>query len=586
MRIRLLVLVVVAAFFAAVVGLGGADAATFTSGGWTTNASVSPTSVGRGSVAAITATVRSTTTRSALVDIEVYSSTGTKLSQRFYDNQVFAANVTRSFVMNWTVPANEPLTAHTVKIGIFAPGWSALQHWNNSAATFTVIAQPTTTTTVAGTTTTGATTTTTAAPGTTTTTAAPVSGSCGLPGPAAFCDTFSTPAGAHTLDARTGDLNPAVWGVSRTSSNVNPDQNLLSAWAPSHIDGCGSTATVQSPQDVRICNGQLFEATNDNDVQTVLAMYPKQPFDFAGRTGTVTFDLSSDSQGSHGAWPEFWITDTPQPAPQAIVSGGQMPDIRNGIGFRLADDKCNGNPALSGVDAIEVQGNFQPQPSSFTKGGCITDSHAGGALNHFVVKVSQTHMDVYGTNPGSTALVLLASANYNLSITRGLVWLEDVHYNASKDGYPVHQSVHTFAWDNLGFDGPKTYRDAATDIPDSNTAANGGLQNLGYVITATPQTFTLPGPTWSQTPTGAWVTLNWDGDDQVVPTVSVNGGPSHTVPWPFDPTAFNVRSIPIPIPPSELHNGTNTVAISYTGARGRTTVFDVDLIAVAAAPVP
>ncbi len=64
-----------------------------------------------------------------------------------------------------------------------------------------------------------------------------------------------------------------------------------------------------------------YEAINDNndggfddgDV-AVLAMYPKQPFDFANRTGTVSFDVSNDA-GPHGAWPEFWMSDLPVPAP-------------------------------------------------------------------------------------------------------------------------------------------------------------------------------------------------------------------------------------------------------------------------------
>ena len=44
-------------------------------------------------------------------------------------------------------------------------------------------------------------------------------------------------------------------------------------------------------------------------------MYPKQPFDFAGKTGTVSFDVSNDTQGTHAAWPEFWLTDIPVPTP-------------------------------------------------------------------------------------------------------------------------------------------------------------------------------------------------------------------------------------------------------------------------------
>src|SRR5258708_3818803 len=64
------------------------------------------------------------------------------------------------------------------------------------------------------------------------------------------------------------------------------------------------------------------EATNDNASNvfdaggvTALTMYPKQPFDFAGRTGIVAFDISNDNHGTHAAWPEFWMSDLPVPAP-------------------------------------------------------------------------------------------------------------------------------------------------------------------------------------------------------------------------------------------------------------------------------
>ena len=74
-------------------------------------------------------------------------------------------------------------------------------------------------------------------------------------------------------------------------------------------------------------------------------MYPKQPFDFAGRTGTVSFDVSNDTQGTHAAWPEFWITDTPVPAPfNHFNSWLSLP--KNGLGIRFA---ANGEIGSHGI---------------------------------------------------------------------------------------------------------------------------------------------------------------------------------------------------------------------------------------------
>jgi hypothetical protein len=156
------------------------------------------------------------------------------------------------------------------------------------------------------------------------TTPPPVPGNCGQQlgaSPVVFCDTFDAPGGTAT---RSGDLDGNVWGVSRAiGGGINFGQGQWNQWNATVINKCdGSNPVVKAPADIIICNGQLREASNDNnslqfeagDV-TSLAMYPKQPFDFAGRTGTVSFDVSNDSAGNHAAWPEFWMSDLPVPDP-------------------------------------------------------------------------------------------------------------------------------------------------------------------------------------------------------------------------------------------------------------------------------
>jgi hypothetical protein len=136
---------------------------------WTATATVSPTPVSRGAAVSITATIKSTAASAALIDIEVYNASGTRTFYQVWDQQSFTAGQTRGFVGQWTVPAAEALNLHTVKIGVFAPGWASLYQWNNAGATFTVSAATGTTTTTRA----PATTTTTRAPATTTTTRAP-----------------------------------------------------------------------------------------------------------------------------------------------------------------------------------------------------------------------------------------------------------------------------------------------------------------------------------------------------------------------------------------------------------------------------
>src|SRR5262249_26546436 len=129
--------------------------------------------------------------------------------------------------------------------------------------------------------------------------------------------------------------------------NVNFGQAVYNGWASTVIQTCNGTATVSQPLDVTICNGQLHEASNDNPTLqfdaggvTVLAMYPKQPFGLAGRTGTVSCEVSNDSHGPHSAWPEFWMSNLPVPAPFS-----QWPALpEHGFGINMSAAAGAGNP--------------------------------------------------------------------------------------------------------------------------------------------------------------------------------------------------------------------------------------------------
>jgi hypothetical protein len=105
---------------------------------WTATGSASKNSLRRGQSVTLRANVRSNQARSALVDIEVYNSSGQKVFQQWWDNQAFSANVTRTFSTSWTIPSNLPTGTYTLRIGVFAPGWVPMYIWNNGAATFTV----------------------------------------------------------------------------------------------------------------------------------------------------------------------------------------------------------------------------------------------------------------------------------------------------------------------------------------------------------------------------------------------------------------------------------------------------------------
>jgi hypothetical protein len=429
---------------------------------------------------------------------------------------------------------------------------------------------------------------------------------CGLTNPA-FCENFNAP---DSIGNRSGDLDGTLWGVSRQLGAVNFGQQQYYDVSPTTMQHCGQAITVQPPNDVEICNGQLAEAVSDQHGVTSLAMYPKQPFDIAGRTGTITFDVSDDSHGNHRAWPELWYTDQPVPAPFVHFSSLQSVP-KNGFGVRFAaycpanvpgcgvrficPDEPADVPVIT-VDSAVVVNNYvsndsftdvAPGPIKVTQVGCVKASRGPGDMNRFQLRVSQNEIDVYGTDAGTRAPLkkIAVITNMALTLTRGLVWIEDVHYNGDKDG--PDQGTHTFTWDNVGFDGPVLRQDLAFDILDNLAPIVNypGLLNLGWNVpltNAVPLTLTVRGVYNVPKAAGALLTFNYFTYNPVTVSYRVNNGPWHDQPWPFGAcytqngfVLCGAKTIAVPVPLSEVLPGTNTIQFRSTDAMA---IANIDLV--------
>jgi hypothetical protein len=150
----------------------------------------------------------------------------------------------------------------------------------------------------------------------------------GSPQALAFCDPLNeAPANNPPSNRRAGQLNGVLWGTSITGGN-DPNDFVPTAPAPA---ACGG-GNVNYPNTIQMCAGQLNETIDDGEGVYSQAEYPRQPFNFAGRTGTIVFDVSNTSQGSHAAWPELWVTDQPIPDPFTF-EGGNADNPRNGFGL-------------------------------------------------------------------------------------------------------------------------------------------------------------------------------------------------------------------------------------------------------------
>jgi hypothetical protein len=430
----------------------------------------------------------------------------------------------------------------------------------------------------------------------------------------AFCETFNQPAG---IGNRAGGLNGTLWGVSRNTGQSGIGGGIADDWtAPVAANQCGQQVSVSADKDVTICNGQLSETSNDGGTVSSLAIYPKQPFDFAGRTGTVVFDVSDNSQGTHAAWPEFWMTDKPVPDP--FVHNTTWYSVpQNGFGLRFGS-VCKGqsgcgfwcahaqaasadpNAYYVTVDSAVVVRNYVPEDLSYlTTGasfkvnavGCVKEATGPGNNNHVELRISQNEIDVYATDAGTMSPLyeIATITNANLTLTRGLIWLGDGHYNGDKFNT---QRTNTFTWDNVGFDGPILPRDLAFDVPDAlvpgimqQDTVDTGLQ-LGYDVPAdgTSLKLTVPEVYNVAKAQAGLLTLNYTSTTPVTLSYSLNGNAWHTVPWPF-PAGNGVTSwqtIAIPISLAEVVTGNNTLELKTSAA---SLVSNLDLIMVGAAGV-
>jgi hypothetical protein len=86
----------------------------------------------------VSSKVKANVAATGLVDVEIYSPSGKRVYQKFWDAQNFAANQTLTLSTGWSLPSNAERGTYTVKVGVFATGWSSLYVWQDSATTFVV----------------------------------------------------------------------------------------------------------------------------------------------------------------------------------------------------------------------------------------------------------------------------------------------------------------------------------------------------------------------------------------------------------------------------------------------------------------
>jgi hypothetical protein len=306
---------------------------------------------------------------------------------------------------------------------------------------------------------------------------------------AAFCDTFDAPS---RVGSRAGELDPSKWSAARMCDIGGPtSDDRAVAINAAKLPSCRSDLPTQvfPDQDAVICDPS--DTVRSNHLMVVVAAQNygqnsyriRQPFDFADRTGTIVFDAEGANVGLYG-WVSLEITEDPTPAPSFTIfqnlENGAVP--QNGLEIQLALN-CTGT--CVGVSNMLEYDDFAQTIVYDGSQRNLSVPASAGRLNHFQVKLSTKHVDVYATpasNDGKAfgTPVLLGSADLKLGFSRGYVHLTTHNHATMKYS---HDTVDAWIarWDNVGFDGPAivgTYREYS--VPDSLIATGSGMKNVAY----------------------------------------------------------------------------------------------------------
>jgi len=127
-------------------GKDGASTITVTSGTGSgngpafvvTSTGASPSAVAQGGTINIRTSVRSSQMTSAIVDLEIYDASGTKVGQNACRVSFTSSGKTKNCRWSYVVPSSLASGLYTVKVGVFSSDWSVLYVWLNRAGVLTV----------------------------------------------------------------------------------------------------------------------------------------------------------------------------------------------------------------------------------------------------------------------------------------------------------------------------------------------------------------------------------------------------------------------------------------------------------------
>ena len=213
---------------------------------------------------------------------------------------------------------------------------------------------------------------------------------------------------------RAGELDPARWSAVRSAGI---DTAFGGGIGKAELPQCrpGLTGALVLPDgDTVICDPTATIPTRHLLTATAAQNYGlntyriRQPFDFAGRTGTIKLDVDLTNGGLHG-WPAIAIAGDPSPTPSFdFPERGSGP--RNGFEIEFMGGWCNTPNTVMPViyryrDYIESAAPETVPPASYDC-GLPHATVAKGSLNHVEIYLTQTHVEVWASDASPDGVTL------------------------------------------------------------------------------------------------------------------------------------------------------------------------------------
>jgi hypothetical protein len=199
-----------------------------------------------------------------------------------------------------------------------------------------------------------------------------------------------------------------------------------------------------------VCNHHMMTTVKSG--YGVVSLMARQPFDWAGRTGTFEIDVNPYAFGRE--WWDVYFVPEDDMLLEIVMrdeggTGEQLP--RRGVKFSFRD----GNPAVAVINnygIVSDQGTWQKFQDEFPTDPALTDPRI---RRTFRFQLSQTGWGFAVQKADGSMWEFSGTFPQPLSFTRALARIEHHAYNPTKDGiFGAPWSQFTYHWDNVRFDGP------------------------------------------------------------------------------------------------------------------------------------